>query len=204
MPDSDSDETSCSNHTADVEVRRRSNFGGEIEVRVACIGNVDSGKSTLIGVLTRTMLDDGRGGARAKVFRHGHEQKCGRTSSIGQQNLCYDSKGNVLNDTIFRANTCADYVAKSSKIVTFVDLAGHERYFKTTAFGLTAHLPDYACLLVSANQGVIGMCKEHLGIALAMKIPVFVVMTKCDMAPDPVRSNDLATVRAILHFTCVS
>jgi len=34
-----------------------------------------------------------------------------------------------------------------------VDLAGHERYFKTTAYGLTGHLPDYACLIVGANAG---------------------------------------------------
>ena len=37
------------------------------EIRVAVIGNVDSGKSTLVGVLTRGMLDDGRGLARSKV-----------------------------------------------------------------------------------------------------------------------------------------
>jgi len=36
-------------------------------VRVAVIGNVDSGKSTLVGVLTRGLLDDGRGLARSKV-----------------------------------------------------------------------------------------------------------------------------------------
>lgn len=38
-------------------------------------------------------------------------------------------------------------------MVTLVDLAGHERYFKTTAYGLTGHLPDYACLIVGANAG---------------------------------------------------
>jgi GTPase len=37
------------------------------QVRVAIIGNVDSGKSTMVGVLTRSMLDDGRGLARSKV-----------------------------------------------------------------------------------------------------------------------------------------
>lgn len=110
-----------------------------------------------------------------------------------------------------------------------MDLAGHERYFKTTAYGLTGHLPDFACLIVGANAGthapitlpmlthhnchdsslfvastrlqgvkdsvctpkatlisfradvpagVVGMCKEHLGVALALKVPVFFVITK--------------------------
>lgn len=62
-----------------------------MEVRVAIIGNVDSGKSTMVGVLTRSMLDDGRGLARSKVFKHGHEEATGRTSSIGQHNLCVSS-----------------------------------------------------------------------------------------------------------------
>ena len=44
--------------------------------------------SPQVGVLTRHILDDGRGFARSKVFKHGHEEATGRTSSIGQHNLC--------------------------------------------------------------------------------------------------------------------
>lgn len=32
---------------------------------------------------------------------------------------------------------------KSSKVITFIDLAGHERYLKTTVFGMTGHAPDF-------------------------------------------------------------
>lgn len=28
------------------------------------------------------------------------------------------------------------------------------------------------------NAGVVGMCKEHLGVALALKVPVFFLVTK--------------------------
>ena len=56
------------------------------------IGNVDSGKSTLVGVLTKSLLDDGRGSARSKVFNFSHEQANGRTSSIGQEIMGFDSK----------------------------------------------------------------------------------------------------------------
>ena len=38
------------------------------DTRVAMIGNVDSGKSTLIGVLTNATLDDGRGGELQSYF----------------------------------------------------------------------------------------------------------------------------------------
>ena len=60
-------------------------------------------------------------------------------------------QGKILNDAAFKTSTSHDYVARSAKVVTLVDLAGHERYFKTTAYGLTGHLPDFACLLVGAN-----------------------------------------------------
>lgn len=46
--------------------------------------------------------------------------------------------------------------------MTLVDLAGHERYFKTTAYGLTGHLPDYACLIVGANAGALKGLHELL------------------------------------------
>lgn len=80
-------ETALAGETADILVRRRGT-ANPMEVRVAIIGNVDSGKSTMVGVMTRSMLDDGRGLARSKVFKHGHEEATGRTSSIGQHNLC--------------------------------------------------------------------------------------------------------------------
>ncbi len=31
-------------------------------------------------------------------------------------------------------------------------------------------MPDYACLIVGANMGIVGMCKEHMGVALALKV----------------------------------
>lgn len=38
---------------------------------------------------------------------------------------------------------------KSSKVITFIDLAGHEKYLKTTVFGMTGHLPDFCMLMVT-------------------------------------------------------
>ncbi|KAG2455073.1 hypothetical protein HYH02_000895 [Chlamydomonas schloesseri] len=184
--------------TADVLLRRRPGPKGPLEVRVAIIGNVDSGKSTMVGVLTRSMLDDGRGLARSKVFKHHHEEATGRTSSIGQHTLCLDSKGGILNDNLFRTQTCHEYISKASKVLTLVDLAGHERYFRTTAYGLTGHLPDYACLIVGANMGVVGMCKEHLGVALALKVPVFFVVTKVDIAPEHILKQTVQNLASIL------
>ena len=47
----------------------------KLHINIVVIGHVDSGKSTLVGVLTKGEKDDGRGGARLKVFNYIHEQK---------------------------------------------------------------------------------------------------------------------------------
>lgn len=52
--------------------------------------------------------------------------------------------------------------------MTFIDLCGHEKYLKTTMFGLVGLLPDYAMIGVGANMGITRMTKEHLGIALSI------------------------------------
>ena len=58
---------------------------------------MDAGKSTLLGVLTHGELDNGRGMARQRLFRHKHEMESGRTSSVGNDILGFDSRGDVVN-----------------------------------------------------------------------------------------------------------
>lgn len=195
---SDPNDPSQQLHMGDVCLRRCPGVSPPFEIRVAIVGNVDSGKSTMVGVLTRGILDDGRGLARSKVFKHGHEESTGRTSSIGQHVLCLDAEGRILNDSSMKNANMGDYVQQAAKVLTLVDLAGHEKYFKTTAYGLTGHMPDYACLIVGGNAGIVGMCKEHLGIALALRVPVFFVVTKIDLAPEHVLQHTITTLQAIL------
>lgn len=133
------------------------------EVRVAVIGNVDAGKSTLLGVLVNGVLDTGRGLARSSVFVHRHEVETGRTSSIASVVLGYDSVGNTVNyrhlnrgDDVSHQNGAydmAEVVKRSAKVVSFFDMAGHERYFRTTVSGLSGRVIDYAMLVVGGNHG---------------------------------------------------
>lgn len=66
-----------------------------IDLRLAVLGNVDAGKSTLLGVLTQGELDNGQGRARLNLFRHLHEIQSGRTSSISHDILGFNSMGQV-------------------------------------------------------------------------------------------------------------
>ncbi|XP_017769562.1 PREDICTED: GTP-binding protein 1 isoform X2 [Nicrophorus vespilloides] len=169
-----------------------------LEIRVAVVGNVDAGKSTLLGVLTHGDLDNGRGHARQRLFRHKHEMESGRTSSVGNDILGFDDQGSVVNRPEHGSLDWVKICERSSKVITFIDLAGHERYLKTTVFGMTGHAPDFGMLMVGANAGIIGMTKEHLGLALALSVPVFVVVTKIDMCPANILQNNLKMLVRIL------
>ncbi|KAM7386713.1 hypothetical protein PAMA_009368 [Pampus argenteus] len=184
----------------DYLIRRRVGELDFLEVRVAVVGNVDAGKSTLLGVLTHGELDNGRGFARQKLFRHKHEMESGRTSSVGNDILGFDQEGQVVNkpDSHGGSLDWTKICEKSSKVITFIDLAGHEKYLKTTVFGMTGHLPDFCMLMVGSNAGIVGMTKEHLGLALALNVPVFVVVTKIDMCPSNILQETLKLLQRLL------
>ncbi|XP_052862064.1 GTP-binding protein 1 [Anopheles cruzii] len=179
-------------------IRRKVEEDDFTEVRVAVVGNVDAGKSTLLGVLTHGELDNGRGFARQRLFRHKHEIESGRTSSVGNDILGFDSVGNVVNKPDHGTLDWVKICEKSAKVITFIDLAGHERYLKTTVFGMTGHAPDFGMLMIGANSGIVGMTKEHLGLALALSVPVFVVVTKIDMCPPNILQDNLKLLYKIL------
>uniref|UniRef100_A0A3B1JVF2 GTP binding protein 2 n=1 Tax=Astyanax mexicanus TaxID=7994 RepID=A0A3B1JVF2_ASTMX len=164
---------------AEVLVRKVPDDQQFLDLRVAVLGNVDSGKSTLLGVLTQGELDNGRGRARLNLFRHLHEIQTGRTSSISFEILGFDSKGEVVNYS--ESRTAEEICESASKMITFIDLAGHHKYLKTTIFGLTSYCPDFAMLVVSANTGIVGTTREHLGLAMALKVPIFIVVSKVDL-----------------------
>ncbi|XP_036409058.1 GTP-binding protein 1 isoform X1 [Megalops cyprinoides] len=192
--------TEAGGRVRDYLIRRRVGETDFLEVRVAVVGNVDAGKSTLLGVLTHGELDNGRGFARQKLFRHKHEMESGRTSSVGNDILGFDQEGQVVNkpDSHGGSLDWTKICEKSSKVITFIDLAGHEKYLKTTVFGMTGHLPDFCMLMVGSNAGIVGMTKEHLGLALALNVPVFVVVTKIDMCPANILQETLKLLQRLL------
>ncbi|KAJ2902630.1 hypothetical protein MKZ38_000297 [Zalerion maritima] len=170
-----------------------------IETRIAVVGNVDAGKSSMLGVLVKGDLDDGRGKARVNLFRHKHEVETGRTSSVGMEIMGFDTMGKVVtNEKPGRKLSWEEIGKRSAKVITFTDLAGHERYLRTTVFGMLSSSPNYCLLMVAANNGLIGMSKEHLGLALALNVPIMVVITKIDICPPHVLKQTITQITKIL------
>ncbi|OQS06958.1 GTP-binding protein, partial [Thraustotheca clavata] len=169
-------------------------------LRMAFVGNVDSGKSSLIGTLIRGELDDGRGLSRQAIFRHKHEIESGRTSSIATAYMGFDAQGGqVVAKRSGRVLPWYELSKFSHKKIQLIDLAGHERYLKTTVYGLTGMQPDLVVVVVGANMGVKKMTLEHLGITISLEIPVIIALTKIDIAPKNVARETLQTIRKCLR-----
>ncbi|KAL9189440.1 hypothetical protein ACHAXT_009115 [Thalassiosira profunda] len=157
-------------------------------IRVAVVGNVDAGKSTLIGTLTTSFLDDGRGSSRTAIMKHRHEIESGRTSTSSSHLLGFRHSGEAIagRDKI-RSNKMKseDEIARASyRIITLMDLAGHEKYLKTTIHGVSSGMADYGLILVNSRHPPTHMTQHHLNLCCSYGIPVVVVFTKVDGCPE--------------------
>jgi GTPase len=163
---------------------RENNETKYIDIKVAISGSVDAGKSTFIGTLISGKNDNGRGLSRLAVFNFKHEVTTGRTSSIAQHILGFDSKGEITNYCNFGKKSWAEIVKDSSKIISFFDLAGHQKYLKTTILGMTSTSPDICMIIVGGNMGVNNMTREHLFLCITLSIPFVFIITKIDICKD--------------------
>lgn len=157
-------------------------------IRIAVVGNVDAGKSTLIGTLTTSALDDGRGSSRCAIMKHRHEIESGRTSTATSHLLGFRHSGEPIagRDRI-RANKLKseDEIARESyRIITLMDLAGHEKYLKTTIHGVSSGMADYGLILVNSRHPPTHMTQHHLNLCCSFGIPVVVLFTKVDGCPE--------------------
>jgi elongation factor 1-alpha len=165
-----------------------SNTLSERNIRVAVVGNVDAGKSTLIGTLTTSSLDDGRGRSRTTIMKHRHEIESGRTSTATSHLMGFRHSGEPImgKDTI-RANKRKsedEVVRESYRIVTLLDLAGHEKYLKTTIHGVSSGFSDYSMILVNSRHPPTHMTQHHLNLCCSFGIPTIIVFTKIDGCPE--------------------
>ena len=161
-----------------------------MEKRIGILGNVDSGKSTIIGVIKNNILDNGRGLARSSILKHPHEKASGRTSSITHHYLTSSDINNTNTMENTRTNNCN---------LTFIDLAGHEKYYKTTIHGVNTCSLDYIVLMIGSNMGVSRMTIEHLTLILILKIPFIVVFSKIDMCPENIFNQSMKDLINLLE-----
>lgn len=171
------------------------------ELKIVVCGPVDAGKSSLIGVLNNGILDNGRGYSRNFVLKHEHEKSTGRTSNITVNTYSYklnDGIEIIKNKKVVKRLNKMD-VNKNERIVNLIDLAGHEKYLKTTVYGMLAYYPNYGIVVIGANTGITKLTKEHLGIMLYLDIPFSIVITKIDIAPNKIYNNLVKRLEKLLY-----
>ncbi|KAI7425477.1 P-loop containing nucleoside triphosphate hydrolase protein [Hortaea werneckii] len=185
------------------------NTPGTEQVRVTLTGPTMSGKSSLLGTLTTSTLDNGRGKSRLSMLKHRHEITSGITSSVTQEIIGYqdteDGDMQVINYGTENVASWIDvHVAASGNRLVFVsDSAGHPRYRRTTVRGLVGWAPHWTLLCVpaddtedagrtgstSASQRNLGpavsdldLSSAQLDLCLRLNLPLVVVITKLDLA----------------------
>jgi GTPase SAR1 family protein len=154
------------------------------QLKVSLTGATMSGKSSLLGSLTTTTLDNGRGKSRLSLLKHRHEIATGMTSSLTQELVGYNDSAYLAghSDAVkvvnYAAGNTSSWVdihgaCRSGRLALISDSAGHPRYRRTTVRGLIGWAPDWTLLCVPADNtedtsGMTGSTpspEEVLGVA---------------------------------------
>ncbi|KAJ2551440.1 GTP binding protein [Coemansia sp. RSA 1933] len=170
------------------------------EVRVAVLGDLGVGKSTVLGCLTYGEADDGRGKSRLNLLRHRHEVESGRTSSIALGVVGFNADGQVLN---YANNRSAEQIYQRSRhVVTLIDTCGYAKHLKTTARAIAGHSPHAFCVTIAADRGAVTQTtREYLRIAAVLKMPLMIVLTKMDIAAKTTFAALMHDILATLDVT---
>lgn len=178
---------------------REENIKTPIEIVTLMAGSVDAGKSSTIGCLISGERDNGRGKSRMSVFTNKDEITTGRTMIIAHHIMGITSQGVPVRDLNY---SWTDIMKKSSKIVKFIDLAGHEKYSKSTYKGYTLMKGNICLIMVGANMGINDITKEHIFLCLNLKIPFAFVLTKIDLCNNRmnVLEETLQSIKGIMSL----
>lgn len=139
-------------------------------VRISLTGSTTSGKSSLLGTLSTSTLDNGRGKSRLSLLKHHHEIVSGVTSSLAQELIGYqdvsDTMGlaepttSVINYASGNISSWTDIHNSSGpgRLVFVTDSAGHPKFRRTTVRSLLSWAPQWTLCCIAADDE-----EEHTG-----------------------------------------
>lgn len=155
-------ETGGDGNATAVLAEQTSTFASDKEqLRVSLTGATTSGKSSLLGTLSTSTLDNGRGKSRLSLLKHRHEIASGMTSSVAQELIGYHDRysvtGNkelqVVNYATGNVSSWDDIHASSAsrRLAFLCDSAGHPRFRRTTVRGLVGWAPHWTLMCIAAD-----------------------------------------------------
>lgn len=134
------------------------------QLRVTLTGSTTSGKSSLLGTLSTSTLDNGRGKSRLSLLKHRHEISSGMTSSVTGSLIGYhdvksapgeeDLQVQVINYASGNVSSWTDIhsAAAPGRLVFLNDSAGHPRFRRTTVRGLVSWAPHWTICCIAADN----------------------------------------------------
>ena len=132
------------------------------QIRVSLTGSTTSGKSSLLGTLSTSTLDNGRGKSRLSLLKHRHEIVSGVTSSLAQELFAYqdapsiaaDPRSRIINYASGNVSSWEDIhnASDAGRLVFVTDSAGHPRYRRTTVRGLVSWAPHWTLCCIAADD----------------------------------------------------
>ncbi|MCJ1336316.1 hypothetical protein MMC09_001592 [Bachmanniomyces sp. S44760] len=131
------------------------------QLRVTLTGSTTSGKSSLLGTLSTSTLDNGRGKSRLSLLKHRHEIASGVTSSVAPELIGYcetptgsKSGAHIINYGSGNVSSWNEIhsSAEGGRVVFLIDSAGHPRYRRTAVRGLISWAPHWTICCVAADD----------------------------------------------------
>jgi GTPase len=135
------------------------------QLRISLTGSSASGKSSLLGTLSTSTLDNGRGKSRLSLLRHRHEIASGITSSVAQELIGYrfapgaEGSGqtpkeseDVINYATGNVSSWNDMHGYADRLVFLSDSPGLARFSKSAIRTLTSWQPHWTIVCVAANE----------------------------------------------------
>lgn len=194
------------------------------QIRISITGPSTAGKSSLLGTLTSSSLDNGRGKSRLSLLKHRHEISSGITSSVAQELIGYgasDLSGSpidVINYASGNVSAWDDVHAASNggRLAFVSDLPGSIRYSKSMLRGLVSWAPHYVILCIPANcddgsttddantaagqANELNLVLSYLNLCIKLGVPIVIAITKMDLASRVGLRNSLAKVLSSLKL----
>lgn len=192
----------------ETEIRKKLRPNQKLSFRVLMFGTSGSGKSTLISVLLTKKLDNGKGLARMRIFKHKHEIMTGKTSSVLSVDLPKDSPGlkTVSGNARIRQlclNSQRSNVSESENLITLIDTGGHSKYQNTFLDAFMTLNPNYF-FLVQSGLEVNNDFIHRLEVSVAFARQFGIVVTHADELNEKERVKIIQRVNNIndSNITC--
>ena len=171
------------------------------QLRVAFVGASIAGKSSLVGTLTTSILDNGRGKSRLSLLKHRHEIASGVTSSVAQELVGYKlspgADSFVVNYASGDVSSWTDIHNLADRLCFLTDSPGLPRYAKSTFRAIISWEPRWTVFCIAANDCEaetiakpasatdfpdLDLSTAYLDLCLRLRLPLMVAVTKMDVA----------------------